>query len=133
MNIEDISNTLPNGFHDAYLQRLSLDYAKHEAVFTLKIWDGDPDADNPAQCDAYRSGRLILNGLLFCVIEPPDTGLDESDSALWITADSSDFDELKTNPKLPEIQDGFRHWFFISTLNCFMYVAAKNASFEWET
>jgi hypothetical protein len=136
MNIEEISNTLPNGFHDAYIQRLNIDYAKQEAVFELEICVGDSNSENPVKRDEYRSGRLKLNGFLFCVIEPPDIPFDESSinkhGALWIADDSSDFGELKSYPLLPELSDGFRHWFFINNFNCFIYVAAMNAMFEWE-
>src|SRR3954469_11537584 len=114
MNIEDISNALPNGFHDAYIQRLILDYAKHEAVFELEIWVGDSDSKDTTKSDEYRSGRLKLDGFLFCVIEPPDVPFDErsvlEDGALWIADDSSDFGELKSYPLLPELSGGFRHW-----------------------
>ena len=136
MNIEEISQTLPNGFHDAYLQSLWINYAKHEAVFALELWVGDLNSEDLAKREAYKHGRLKLEGFLYCVIEPPDISPDGKsrlkEGPLWITADSSDFGELKSYPLLPEPENGFRHWFFINNHNCFIYIAAAHASFEWE-
>ena len=136
MTIEEISNTLPNGFHDAYIRRLSIDYAAREAAFALEVCIGNSESEDASKRDEYKQGRLKLEGLLYFVIEPPDIPLPEDDileeGKLWIADDSTDFDELKSYPKLPELNKGFRHWFFISNYNSFIYVAAMNASFEWE-
>jgi len=41
MNLEDIENGLPNGFHDAFLQRVIIDYAKREATLNVSVWVGE--------------------------------------------------------------------------------------------
>ena len=138
MNIEEIADTLPNGFHDALVRGISLDYERREVVFALDVWVGDLDSDDPAAREEYRCGVLKLSGLLYFVVEPPDVPAEQlrlgEEGSLWLTADSSDFGELKSYPKLPEPLPGggFRHWFFVSDLNCFMYIAATAASFVWE-
>ena len=134
MTIEEVGNTLPNGFHDSYILGISIDYVSGEATFLI-----DVDLTSPEEKVEIpsRHGELKLTGLLYCVIEPPGYSLAKEyvfcEDKLWIAEDSSDFKELKEHPELPEpIPDGgFRHWFFISSHNCFIYVAAMNASFNW--
>lgn len=134
MTIEEIGDSLPNGFHDSDILGISIDYVRGEATFLI-----DVDLTLPGEKVEVpnRHGELKLTGLLYCVIEPPGYSLAKEyvfcEDRLWITGDSGDFGELKEYPKLPEpIPDGgFRHWFFISSHNCFIYVAAMDAGFKW--
>jgi hypothetical protein len=134
MTIDEISCEFSSGFHDSHILRISIDYVRGEAAFLIDVDLTLPDekVDVPS-----RQGELKLTGLLYCVIEPPSYSFAKeyvfAEDKLWITADSSDFSELKEQPKLPEpIPDGgFRHWFYDSHHNSFIYVAAMNASFQW--
>lgn len=134
MTIDEISDTLPNGLHDSYVLRISIDYVAGEVTFLIEVDLTSPDK----QVDvAERRGELKLTGMLYCVIEPPSYSLAKeyafAEDKLWLAADSSDFSELKECPKLPEpIPDGgFRHWFYDNNHNSFIYVAAMNAGFRW--
>ena len=134
MTIDEVSHTLPNGFHDSYVLSISIDYVRGEVTFLMDVDLTSPDekVEMPR-----RHGELKMTGLLYCVIEPPGYSLSEeyvfTEDKLWIAGESSDFSELKECPKLPEpIPDGgFRHWFFDSHHNSFIYVGAMNASFQW--
>ncbi|HZH91537.1 MAG TPA: hypothetical protein VEX70_13075 [Pyrinomonadaceae bacterium] len=134
MTIDEISKGLASGFHDARVLRISIDYEAGEVTFLI-----DVDLTLPREkVDVpVRRGELKLEGLLYCVIEPPRYSLSKeylfSEDALWLTADSSDFSKLEEFPKLPEpIPDGgFKHWFYDSNHNSFIYVAAMNAAFQW--
>jgi hypothetical protein len=134
VTIEEIGGSLPNGFHDSDILAINIDYAKGEVTFLVEIDFSSPDEKVE---EAGRIGELKLTGLLYCVIEPPAYSLSKEylfcKDSLWIASDSSDFSLLKACPKLPEpIPDGgFRHWFFISSHNCFIYVAAMGAALQW--
>jgi hypothetical protein len=137
MTIDEIGKSLPNGFHDAYILAISLDYVNESATFRFQIdlssFVKGVEVDIPS-----RVGELKLTGLLYCVIEPP-SGYSftkeyiPSDDKLWIVSDSSDFSKLKNCPTFPDpLPDGsFRHWFWSSSHNNIVYVAAMNASFDW--
>jgi hypothetical protein len=135
MTIDEIRRSLPNGFHDSDICSINIDYVKEEATFLIDVDLTSPDG--PVDI-SHLEGLLKLTGLLYCVIEPPAVGFSKgyvSDpDKLWIASDSSDFSLLYSSPKLPEpLSDGaFRHWFFISSQNSFIYVAAVDASFEWK-
>ncbi|HEV2801314.1 MAG TPA: hypothetical protein VGW12_12495 [Pyrinomonadaceae bacterium] len=134
MTIDEISDTLPNGFHDSDILRINIDYVRGEATFLIDVDLTSPEVKVEVPS---RHGELKLTNLLYCVIEPPGYSFTKeyvfAEDRIWIAADSSDFSELKEKPKLPEpIPDGgFRHWFYDSNHNSFIYVAAMNAGFEW--
>lgn len=135
MTIDEIGDTLPNGFHDADILSIHLDYVKEESSFLIDIDLSEPDVRVEV---SSRQALLKLTGLLYCVIEPPHCSFTKEyipgEDKLWITSDSSDFSGLKDCPKLPAPlpANSFRHWFFISSHNCFIYVAAMDASFQWK-
>lgn len=132
MNIDAISKTLPNGFHDSELVRIEVDYAMRQAVLTFDIDLSDIETDQ----GGMQRGRLTLAGLVHLYVEPPENDdpivLEEID-VQTVVGDSSDFEELKHRPQLPkQVVDGFfRHWFYSCSDNNFIYVCYKSASFEW--
>lgn len=126
MTIDDISQTLPNGFHDAQLLGVRIDFEHEMASIDLAV-----DVSNPDTISHVRSrrGHLNLTGLVYFVVEPPDETY--SYDQQLISSDSSNFSELVTLPELPTVPNGsFAHWFY-SSANNFLYVAAANAEFEW--
>lgn len=133
MTIEEIERGLPNGFHDARLKGIDIDYARREARLDLQADIGSPESRSEGIKDAYRACRLTLSDLLFCVIEPPGPTYQRQKAEwLWI-ADSGPATSEEILPKLPTpLPEGaFVHYFFINEWNAFIYLAAMDACFEW--
>lgn len=129
MTIDEISRTLPNGFHDSYLIGVHIDFERASASMDFAVDVSDVESESEI---VSRRGRLALSGLVYFVVAPPDQPLAYDQQMQWISADSSDFTELKHSPRLPKIPDGsFAHWFYSSTDNNFLYIAAANAEFDW--
>jgi hypothetical protein len=40
MTLDELAVSLPNGFHDAELKTLALDYERREARLVLDLWSG---------------------------------------------------------------------------------------------
>jgi hypothetical protein len=59
MTFEEVSASLPNGFHDAELQRFEMDYVHRTLRFELVVWIGD--MDDSRRREFYRPARLILD------------------------------------------------------------------------
>ena len=59
-------------FHDATLTRLEVDYIARRATFSLRVWVGDPEAEERSMRKLSRTGTLVVTGLLFCALDPPD-------------------------------------------------------------
>ena len=76
---------LPAVLHDAALRTLTIDYTSHRATFGLDLCVGDPRANTDAEREAYRPVTLTISGLLWCVIECPESGANMGEG-LWIDA-----------------------------------------------
>lgn len=48
MNLEKIDDELPNGFHDACLINIPVDYCGRKIILELDIFIGDPEAKDEA-------------------------------------------------------------------------------------
>jgi len=134
MKLEEIEKMLPNGFHDALLKSVNIDYTKHEAIFNLHIWVGDLYAKDENSRETYRRCLLKLCKLFFCVIEAPDPKYPYHDSGCLRVDGGS----LQTKRKKPSTQlpgplpkDVSTYWFFVEEWNAFIYIAAKDALFDW--
>jgi hypothetical protein len=77
VTLEGLAYTLPNGFHDAQVTSVGIDYVKREARLLIDLWVGELRSDNEELREAYRKGELRLSGLLYWVIEPPHANLDK--------------------------------------------------------
>jgi hypothetical protein len=134
MTIEEIERTLPNGFHDASLEKLYIDYSKREVKLEILADVGNPDSTSEELKETKRKGRLTVSGLLFCIIEPPDSRSSyKKTEGLWI-GDSGSVKSGKLSAKLPEpLPKGtFAHYFFINDWNAFIIIVAADARFDWD-
>ena len=135
-NLIELENTLPNGFHDAFLETLTLNYAANNAELVLNLWVGDLHATTEEEREAYKRAKLYLTGLVYFVIDPPYHDPEykyEEGEGLWLGAgdarEISDREDLKPKADLPD--DAFAYWFYVHEWNSHFHVAAKGASLEW--
>ena len=134
MTLEEVAASLPNGFHDADIKSISIDYVAGTATFDLEVWVGDDSAVKEEERELYRAARLILSYLLFCVIEPPDPRYEYYErKALWVDDASRGAASISTTAKLPSPlpENSFVYWFFVNNWNSFIYVAAMAARLEF--
>jgi hypothetical protein len=130
MTLEELENALPNGLHDAEVQRISVDYGQRSLVLELVVWFGSMD-DPPERREAYKTGRLEFSGLAFLIMEPPDAKYPYRVESS-ITVDSVDPGRGLGPELLASLPKGvFCHSFFVFQWNAFMHVAAKHAEMTW--
>ena len=139
MTLEELADTLPNGFHDSALQNLSVDYVRRTAQMEMSIKVGD--SDGPAeQRDDVRDARVEASGVLFFVVDPPDPrpGYDfKSPGELWVvdgyeTRSIPEFTKLITRDMLESLPpEAFVHSFFISEWNSYLHIAARDCAMKW--
>ena len=128
MTLDELALSLPNGFHDAELEVVTIDCTKREARLTLDVWIGDDD-----EREAYRRAELTLTGLLYWVSEPAASG-DPYGVPGAVTIDVGPLEQLHSAncPKLPQTPaSAFSNWVFVNDWNAFIYVAAENSSLKW--
>jgi hypothetical protein len=129
MTLEDIAAELPNGFHDAFLRRLTIDYADRRATPVLNVWVGDVAATTDAEREAYRPVTITISSLLWCIIESPRAERDGDADGLWI--DAGPVSSLKSKPAIPTVpDDAFAWWTFVRERNAFIYIAGTDASLD---
>ncbi|MDR3619665.1 MAG: hypothetical protein P4L85_09965 [Paludisphaera borealis] len=134
MTLDELDRTLPNGFHDAEVTSVRIDYVRREVEMVLDLWVGDLSSGEEDVREAYRSATLTLSGLQYCCIEPPDSQYPYRESRP-ITVDAVTVESLRTPPetRLPAATPdvGFTHCFFVYQWNSYIYVSAQAASLAW--
>lgn len=134
-SLRELEYTLPNGFHDASLETVMINYASSRVELDLRLHVGTPDAATKEERDAYRKARLCLNDFVYFVIDPPGAGHESPEAgALWLRDAGDATDEsypayLKPRSDLPD--SAFAYWFYVDEWNSHIHVAAKGASLEW--
>lgn len=132
MTLDELAVSLPNGFHDAIVYTIAIDYLRHQARFDLDIWVGNLDANDSEQREAYKRAELTLSGLEFWATEPPDASYPYRQDCLTIDIGPMHALAAPVSSKLPPIPpDAFANWIFVSEWNAFIYLAAKDAQLAW--
>lgn len=67
MDIEQIEQSLPNGFHDAYLTLFLLNTVRRDIELSLNVLLAD---DGDLQAERYESCKLTLNDYAVVTLEP---------------------------------------------------------------
>lgn len=134
MTLDDIDASLPNGFHDAYVERVEVDYPGAIAKIRLQLHVGTSD-DPPGKCEARRLAELRLAGLVYWVAEPPHPAYLGSGMADKLVIDVGPLANFREEgrqalpPSAPT--DAFENWIFVRNWNAFIYLAAREAALEW--
>jgi hypothetical protein len=131
MTFDELDRRFPNGFDDADITSIAIDYGKRVATLQLCLRDKSPDSPDR---DVYTQAVLTARGIYYVSIEPPDPdhlfgperekitmdGLDEDPEAFPL------FRYLK--PRLPT--GAFCCRFFVHDWNSFIHIAAQAADFS---
>jgi hypothetical protein len=128
-SLEEIQIDLPNGFHDAEITSIVINYVERTIVIDLMLWVGDPELTDKAARETYVPGLLTISELDFCVIEPPDYRYPfAAGKAIRIDSGPGLPPNISFSTDPPA--DAFDHWFFVSDWNSFIYFRARNAHLE---
>jgi hypothetical protein len=132
MTFERVDAELPNGFHDAKLYGIVIDYVAGSAILRMDFWVGSMEGPNREE---YRPAELRVTGLYFCSMDVPDPTYRyvPHGSPLNVSGDlakpdtSAAFQELyRTLP--PEVSC---YRFFVHEWNSFIHIAATDAQVSW--
>lgn len=123
MTFRELETSLPNGFHDAELLKVHIDYEEHQVALDLNL-DASVDKDEP---ERYRRGRVTFSGVVFVSLDPP------VDAAMGVSTISAGSGEPMTAPRpLPDIpKDCFLCWVFVARSNSFIRLAARSVTHHW--
>jgi hypothetical protein len=126
MTLEEIADALPNGFHNAQINSIRINYVKREVTLDLEIWVSDLSEENS---DIYRLAELKLFHLFALIIESPEAGYDYHEEKPLRVDAGSDQESIVPLTQLPApLPEGaFTYWFFVHDWNSFIHVAARHA------
>ena len=135
MNLTEISDNLPNGFHDSIIDSISVDYDKRRLKFIVNIWTGDMSSPDVHKREEFQKSVLDVYDFEYLIIEPPDESYPYK-SERQLSIDGGDYEkkEIRSRVTLPKtISEGnFRYWFFVYEWNSFIHIAAKDAKLTFE-
>ncbi len=132
MTFEEIEEKLPNGFHDAKIRNIGMDFVGLSLAVEMELHaseHGDPDRER------YRRGTLRLGSPCLFFIEPPDPRYPFVPDGVPLNVDgdsvkigqNSGLDRLI--PVLPQNSSLYR--FFLEEWNSFIYLGGGNVEFSW--
>ena len=137
MTLAELADSLPNGFHDSAIKRVTVDYEKQTARLEMSLLVGLPD-DPIEKRDNCRDGLVELFGLQFFMISAPNAK--EHLGALgevWVV-DGYDTNEILNSCKeitpslLQSISAGvFTFSFYLNDWNSYIHIAARKCSLKW--
>jgi hypothetical protein len=132
MTFKELDGALPNGFHDAKLYSLEIDYVGGTATLRMQLDFSSPAGPSQEEC---RNGELRISGLYVCSIDPPDPKYPymPRGSALNVSGDPVQPDKIpafsELQPTLPSGVSCCR--FFVYEWNSFISIAAKDVTISW--
>jgi hypothetical protein len=131
MTLEELEKTLPNGLHDSRISRIAIDYEKRQLTMDLDVWVGDIGSNAYDLREEYRRGQVLIDGLLFAVIEPPDPKYPFSNS-VGLTIDGCDMRKNLTTELANSLpSEAFFRSLWVNEWNAFIHIGAKSAELAW--
>jgi hypothetical protein len=135
LTLEELADSLPNGFHDSELKRLSVDFERRRICMDMSLSVGRPD-DPPEHREDYRDARVEVSGFSFLVIGQPDGNNNFAQPGTMQLVDAYPTESI------PEIAEGlksllkvpyhtFAQSFYVSGWNSFIHIAARDCSVSW--
>jgi hypothetical protein len=131
MTFEELDQRFPNGFDNAEISSVTIDYQNRAAKLQLNLRGNSPDSPDR---DVYQRAVLEVSRFYYLSIDPPDA------AHLAYREKKIQVDGLPEDPrKFPLIESvkptlpagAFCCRFYVHDWNSFMHLAAEDAQFSW--
>jgi hypothetical protein len=130
MTLEKLAKGLPNGLHDSRVSRITIDYNQRKLILDIDVW-GDMDSDAREQREPHKRGQVLISGLVFAAMEPPDPRYPFSTATRLTIAGCDMSKNLSAELKNSLSADTFFRSLWVNEWNAFIHIAAKNAELKW--
>lgn len=133
MTFEELEEKLPNGFHDAEIRTINIDFLNRSIVVGMNLHASMPGDLDP---ERYRPGTLRVVSPYLFFIEPPDSRyhfvpngrpLNATGNSVKVGKDAA-VDHLL--PVLPP--NATVYLFFLDDWNSCLYLAGASVEFSWD-
>ena len=127
MTLSQLSDTLPNGLHDAELFGCNVSFIAGTVVLDIAIDVSTMEADG-----YFEDAEIRLTELLTIVLDAPCIGVPMGSSLLVLDCET----DAGCYPAFSAVPQDIRHKFYSLYLghpcNTFMHIAAESAEIEWK-
>lgn len=125
MNFESLEASLPNGFHDALLKNLTIDYMTKSIQISFEFL-----VSNLSESTKYSAAELRVMEFDFCIIDTPSEGYPYNKvCGLSVDAGSG---QPSTSPVEVPSGEGDLFWIWVSDWNSFIRISAKDMELVWK-
>jgi hypothetical protein len=130
MNLSELAQTLPNGFHDAVISGMDVHEAAETATLYIRLLISLPPEESGVEIVEYKPAEIRLNGGVIVESSRPllrDFG-EEYDTQGCVPDD-------KQWPRLATLDKDSRHSaysFFVIDWNAFIHTIASKAELFWQ-
>jgi hypothetical protein len=130
MTFEELDQRFPNGFHDAEISRVAVDYENRTVTLTMDLRGNLPESENAHE---YRRAFLTASDFYYFSIEAPHVDHLSYRRGSKITVAGYSEDETQfpafrqVMPTLPV--GAFCCRFYVHDWNSFIHIAAKTSQF----
>ena len=129
MTLVALSKTLPNGFHDAELNAVRLEFATNSIILDITL-DVTPNGDFDAGL-LYRRAIITLTGVRGVIFRIPEGENQRFLGALDVSGQAvTNYQGLPDGMRSEDIRD-LLYSFYIDDWNSSLYLAAERAELSW--
>jgi hypothetical protein len=133
MTFEKLEMELPNGFHDAEIRTINVDFLNRSIVIGMNLHASMPDNLDP---ERYRPGTLRVVSPYLFFIEPPDPRYHFVPSGRPINATGNPVivgkDTVVDHLLAVLPPNATVYLFFLDDWNSCLYVAGASVEFSWD-
>jgi len=132
VTFEELDEKYPNGFVDAEITSLAIDYRSRTATMQLNVRGNPPDRPNSHE---YAPATLSIKRFFYVSIEPPDAEHALVRNQLTIQVDGFP-EDAKQFPLFEHVKSAlpigaFSCRFFVHDWNSFIHIAGQDAQLSW--
>jgi hypothetical protein len=133
MTFEELNEKLPNGFHDAEIRQISVDFVNCSIMLSMNLHVGlvgDPDRER------YRAGTVKIMSFYLFFIEPPDPHYHFVPDGSPINASGNSV-KMGQNARVDHLltvlpPNATPYLFFLDDWNSCLYLAGASVEFFWD-
>jgi hypothetical protein len=131
MTLEELDVSLPNGLHDAQIERMDIDYLHARLTLSVQVLFGLPAQPDSAR-EEYRVGALMFHGVQFVSIEFPQPGSAfQQPGELWFSYERTPSEVIPVGVASTLPSGALCYSMFVRDWLSYIHVAATDVSISF--
>ena len=125
MRIQEIENSLPNGFRGSVLRKIIVRNRAYELKLYLDIDTGSE----------IKKGVLTIINLVYFIVDDSETDILGTIGEGIRISTSGTLESLEQEVNVPEPyeEEAFRYYFYLPDFGEYIFISGKDCEFTWES